>query len=91
MPSNVVKVWLRLETGVCTHEGTSELVQRGGANFFLLCYVTSRPTLKQEQALGLSPQKLLATWFTSHLLRPSLGRGGNQAFPQDQFTTLIGF
>ena len=30
VPSNVVKVWLRLETGVCTHEGTSELVQRGG-------------------------------------------------------------
>jgi len=25
VPSNVVKVWLRLETGVCTHEGTSEL------------------------------------------------------------------
>ena len=29
VPSNVVKVWLRLETGVCTLEGTSELVQRG--------------------------------------------------------------
>jgi hypothetical protein len=29
VPSNVVKVWLRLETGVCTLEGTSELAQRG--------------------------------------------------------------